>query len=567
MPKLRAALEAVRERGCGKLVFEPGCYHFYPDAAHEKYLFVTNNDPGLKSIAFLLNDIADLEIDGNGAEFIFHGFLNPFALTGCLNILLRNFSIDFKRPFHSEGLITALGDGNVEVEFSEEFPFVVKNGQLRFTGAEEDTSIHEWRRLLEFDTLRRETAYMAEDFWSRWFIQEGLIPEDGTSNFFDSVDAVQNGPRSVRLSIPGFKAKPGNTLYFGPGHRLVPGMTLSDCRGIRIEDVTIHHCGGMGIVAQRTEDISLSRVTVAPRPGGARMVSVTADATHFANCSGSIRLTDCVFENQLDDATNIHGNYARIRQVLSSNVLEIETVHPQHHGFDVVRPCESVEFANAGGMVAKGQAMVRSFKRLNTRLGLVELEEPLPVGVEGGDVLASLSTASPEVTIRNCRIGNNRARGILLGSSGKTVVENNRFHTPGAAILFEGDGRYWFERAAVRDVTIRGNLFENCRYGVWGNGTIESSPNIDPTLREGNACHRNIRIEGNTFRVFDDTPLLHMNCVEGVIFRGNSVEKTSDYQFALSGTADLHPISTSNQPSFTPGPVSGRRRGSRASGG
>lgn len=535
MPDLREALDGVREKGRGSLIFEPGRYDFYPAAAYEKHLFVSNNDPGLKSIAFLLDDITDLEINGNGVEFIFHGYLNPFVLSGCRNVVLRNFSIDFQRPFHSEGVITALGEGSVEVEFSDEFPFVVANGRLRFTGAEGDSSIHEWRRLLEFDTVRRETAFMAEDYWSHWFIEEGLIPDDGTGNFFGVVEAVQTGFRRVRLAIPGFKAKLGNTLYFGPGHRLVPGITLSDCNGVRLEDVSVHHCGGMGIVAQRTEEISLNRVTVAPKPGGDRIVSVTADATHFANCSGSIRLTDCVFENQLDDATNIHANYARVRRLLSPQQIEIETVHPQHHGFDVVRPGELVEFATAGGMVAIGQGVARLVKRLNTRLSLVELEESLPADLNVGDVVASLSTASPEVTIRNCRIGNNRARGILLGSSGKTVVENNRFHTPGAAVLFEGDGRYWFERAAVRDVMIRGNVFDNCNFGVWGNGTIESSPNIDPTLREGNACHRNIRFEGNTFRVFDDTPLLHLRCVEEVNFHSNILEKTSDYPCGRSG--------------------------------
>ena len=91
------------------------------------------------------------------------------------------------------------------------------------------------------------------------------------------------------------------------------------------------------------------------------------------------------------------------------------------------------------------------------------------------------------------------------------------------------------ERAAVRDVTIRNNLFENCNFGVWGNGTVESSPNIDPTLREGNACHRNIQIEGNTFRVFDGTPLLHLTCVDKVNFHSNILQNTSDYPCGRSG--------------------------------
>ncbi len=67
-----------------------------------------------------------------------------------------------------------------------------------------------------------------------------------------------------------------------------------------------------------------------------------------------------------------------------------------------------------------------------------------------GDLITR--TCYPEVLIRNCRMGNNRARGLCSGSRKKTVVEGCYFHTPGAAILFEGDGYYWYEQAGVRDV-------------------------------------------------------------------------------------------------------------------
>ena len=67
-----------------------------------------------------------------------------------------------------------------------------------------------------------------------------------------------------------------------------------------------------------------------------------------------------------------------------------------------------------------------------------------------------------------------KARGLLLGSRGRIVVEDNYFHIAGAAILFEGDANYWFEQSGVRDVVIRGNLFENGNYGCpsWGAACI-----------------------------------------------------------------------------------------------
>lgn len=107
-----------------------------------------------------------------------------------------------------------------------------------------------------------------------------------------------------------------------------------------------------------------------------------------------------------------------------------------------------------------------------------------------GDLITR--TCYPEVLIRNCRMGNNRARGLLLGSRKKTVVEGCYFHTPGAAILFEGDGYYWYEQAGVRDVEIRNCVFDNCLYGAatWGDAIIATGngPKHD---RERSRYHRN----------------------------------------------------------------------------
>lgn len=44
------------------------------------------------------------------------------------------------------------------------------------------------------------------------------------------------------------------------------------------------------------------------------MISITADATHYVNCGGYIRMIDCTFENQKDDATNIHGLYMAVER-------------------------------------------------------------------------------------------------------------------------------------------------------------------------------------------------------------------------------------------------------------
>lgn len=109
------------------------------------------------------------------------------------------------------------------------------------------------------------------------------------------------------------------------------------------------------------------------------------------------------------------------------------------------------------------------------------------------------------------------------------VVEGNTFHTPGAAILFEGDSRFWFEQAGVRDVVIRGNTFDNCNFGVWGTGCIQVGSGIADEFRRTSRYNRNIRIENNLFRHFSNLPLLSMYSVDGLTFTNNRLERTTAY--------------------------------------
>ncbi|GEM_PF-3386972 len=80
----------------------------------------------------------------------------------------RGFSVDFDRPFHSEGQVIDASKDSVDVEFSGEFPWDVRNGVLVFTNGQKPAGasasagggelLYPYGSLLEFDPTRRETA-------------------------------------------------------------------------------------------------------------------------------------------------------------------------------------------------------------------------------------------------------------------------------------------------------------------------------------------------------------------------------------------------------------------------
>ena len=506
-PIVMAAIDFCRRNRVDKLIFPKAKYNFRKEFAVEKYLYISNNDEGLKRIVFDLSEITDFEIDANGSEFIFNGFLCPFLLENSKNIVLKNFSIDYTRTFHSEGKIVAVGDKYIDLEISKEYPYQLDNNILIFKDNEGEK--YPWANLLEFDAKKRETAQYAKDYYR-----------------YSNVSFTQLQSGRVRLQSD-IKGTIGNVLTFGPSHRLVPAVTISDSKDIKISGISIYHSGGMGIIAQRSGNIFLQDVKVTPAPSKDRIVSCTADATHFSGCYGQIELKNCLFENQKDDATNIHGVYVRLEKFLSDSKIIVRLIHPQQFGDGFIRPNDRVEFVDPKSLKTKSYSSVKSILKINKEQMVVEFDAPLDKTLRSGDALAQINQF-PSVLIKGCTIRNNRARGILLGSRGKIVVDSNYFHTPGSAILFEGDASHWYEQAGVRNVEIKNNVFDNCNFGVWGKACIQVGSGIVAENRDSNNYNQNVVLKNNLFRIFDPR-ILNVYAIDGLVFDDNKIEKTVEY--------------------------------------
>jgi hypothetical protein len=118
--------------------------------------------------------------------------------------------------------------------------------------------------------------------------------------------------------------------------------------------------------------------------------------------------------------------------------------------------------------------------------------------------------------------------------------------------LFEGDARFWFEQAGVRDVVIRGNTFDNCNYGVWGKACIDVKSGIADEFKATSRYNRNITIENNLFRVFSPLPLLCVYSVDGLTFHNNRLERTQDYPTGNTKPEPMFDITNSDNVKVEP---------------
>ena len=125
----------------------------------------------------------------------------------------------------------------------------------------------------------------------------------------------------------------------------------------------------------------------------------------------------------------------------------------------------------------------------------------------------------------------NRARGVLISTPGKVLIEDNTFESSGSPILIAGDANQWFESGAVKDVVIRRNNFTDaCLTSMYQfcEALISIEPEI-PTLNPAKPFHRNITITENTFHPFD-YPVLYAKSTQSISFTKNKITRSHRFK-------------------------------------
>lgn len=513
--KLMAKLEG--ERGI-VLRMEPGEYHFYPKPPLRK-MHISNHDAcdGLAA-AFVLRRLTDFELDGGGSRWIFHTGMLPLSVENCCGVSLKNFSMDYFRPVYSQGEILEVSRQSMVVRIDpEKYPWYVKDNRLIFRGENFANAVH---LCLEMNAKTQAPACGTEDLY---FCTEKQKVGRHPVFHVRSEDVVQIDLKGEECFFAG--SRPGNLLVFRHHPRTAPAVYAVDSKDVGCEDIRIHHAPGMGFLAERCENISLHRMQVLPRRETGRCFSVAADAAHFVNCSGRIRLQDCRFENQMDDGVNVHGIYAVVCRRLDARRLQLGWGHVMQEGVPFAKERDELALMKADSLKPFWQGKVRSFRMDEEGKMEVEMEDDLP-SLPAGRLVAENMTDSPAVFLENCMFRGNRARGVLL-TCRKALVERCLFETSGAAVYLEGEARYWYESGAAGELTFKNNRFVNCSYiPEWGDAPIVACPKVKGG--RGLFFHGCITLEENEFFCFDER-LLKLRRVGEIRMRDNRYISTGVY--------------------------------------
>lgn len=512
-PAVRAALDGVESREV-TLFFEPGRYEFRGDYAHEAYLAITNHDNGSKRIIFPFDRFDSVKIEGNGAEFIFHGRVLPFLFKGCGKVEMSGLTIDWAIPFYFQAKVQGVNatDGWIDLSpFEEGFSWSVRNGRLDFPDVD-GFSYGSLGETLAFDPVNRRVAHGEWD-----------IHLDTTR-----VDKRPGGELRVHVRLPHYPA--AGTVIVAKGkmgeNRYAPAIYGIQSSNIRIEGVTVHHALGMGFLFERCDTITLTGGGAYVRPGSNRMVSLLADATHFCNCKGQVLVENSRFEHMLDDGTNVHGAYVVVDKVLGSRQVRTRLMHFQQLGYLFADPGDEVWLIRAPDPGRATARTVKAYERLNERFSIITFEDPIDDILRPGDLLEN-KTWNPFFTMRGCTIKDHRARGIVLKTPLPIVIEDNDISSMMSAVFLRGESKFWFESGSVQDVLIKNNRFEYCAYSGMEHAVLKVSPRLGNDFDQNRAFDRNIRFVGNRIRTFGNR-MVWADRVAGLQILNNTLIQTGD---------------------------------------
>lgn len=513
------ALLYCKENNEDSLVFDKGEYHIYAEKACEGVFSMSNHtDPGYKRCCFLIDSFEDFTIDGNGSEFIFEDIMTPVIVNNSKNITVKNFEFTSLKTLSAQFDVVNDGDGFIDMKPTHGTTYV-HGGDL-----------YEGEFFGENQKLRYIDIHDADGKISEGPSEFFMAQIEGHKDRMVFNDLHDGTYRASNFPVP---IRSGQKIVMGSRTRRCAVIFLNNSENTKIKNVTVYQGIGMGVIAQNCNNVDVDSFNTRCRNG--RCFSINADGTHFVHCKGDITLRNCYFEGQLDDALNIHSIYLKIIDKTQNSIL-LKEVHTEQTGIDIVSEGSVLQTSDPETLLPNGEYHVTGVRRINLQTMEVFIKEDISE-IRIGDVADEISWI-PDVLFENCTVINNRARGMLLASAGKITIRKNLFLTPGPAIKFESDGKFWYESGGTKDVLITGNTFDNCKYSGWGDSVIVVTPR--EKTEEGRYYHKKISVVDNEFKNCKGY-LASIDNTETFIFKGNHI---SEQEFDLYRTSHCENVDT-----------------------
>lgn len=538
--------------------FPRGDYQIYPEDTAKRELYVSNTtganqDVAVKNVAMLIEGMDDVIVAGHGSLVTFDGKQSQFAVIDSTDVTITGFGFDWYAPTTLDMTVVDTGvsddghgyrdirlpvgvnydiNGNTATFYGEASP---ATGEPYWTFAPADTHAG-WNQIRELASGH--TRRSALPIW------------DGSRD----VTELEQGLLRITYSGDAAPSDAGNVYEMRHTLRDHPGALIWQSERTAVDQVEFHYLHGFGIVGQLSEDVTFNRVTMAAKPGTWRQSASFADFIQMSSVAGTVQITNSLFDNPHDDPFNIHGTYVQVVGIDRENrQVKLRYMHPETAGFPQFYTGDTLQFVQKSTMLPAGSATVTAVDGPtgtdhghDLRTMTATLDGELPEALAVGQYVAENLTYTPDVYIAGNTFRSVPTRGILVTTPGEVVIERNHFDQMNmASIYISADAASWYESGAVRDVTIRHNIFDR------------PSPNwpviyVQPTNSEtvpGRTVHSGIAIAENRFSLLPGGSLVGAKSVTDLAFTNNLVQHwaptvpvtdvSGEALFSFTGSAEV----------------------------
>ena len=437
-----AAIQYLREHPGTTLTVEPGIYQLTDEQAkaaqyavmsgawgenpqnvmfHPKYRYTKGID---------LSGVRNCRIQAYGVTLMVDGFMEPISVTDCEDVELCGLTVDHLRKPYSKGVITTLSAPNTD--------------GIRFATVRLDDACP----IMEGTPLG--LRHVLYDVESDCVIRTKI-------KHVRYIDPLQ-----ISLQLEDTAAvREGLEFYTLHTFHSRPAILIENSKNIHLTDMTIHSQPGMGVVGNRSENITLTRLSVIPSAG--EHWSTNTDATHFTSIKGLLRYDGCRFDGQGDDSVNVHAYFQDViqKETPRSCIIQEKTPSGTHaQTLDYPDVGDILELTERDTLTVVGQyRVVQTEPMPDVWCCRVILDHDLPEDT-APYILADV-TRLPRIELVNCYAEKHFARGFLIKSR-DVLIEGNVFRDIPLAGIEIAAETHWYEGVSPANVTVRRNRFINC---------------------------------------------------------------------------------------------------------
>ncbi len=473
---LNKAIAHAKKEGAAKLVLKKGVYH-------------VNENVSVK-----FDGMKDFEFDGGGSTFVyFKTSAANMMVSNCERTLIGNFNWDWEWEKDPLASIVEVAEVNAEAEK----PYI----DLKFTEYDNFPRKDVRVTLLSCYDPKTKSVGIEGGFTMGFEFNKGTNKPETEWLSGNVLRVYMTKDKAVKYAT---KQLYRMQHYYYDMH----GMIMESNTHLTLKDINIYSCAGHAMVVKGAQQYwQFLNVNIeAPEGAPRRAITCTADHCHIANSKGFFKMENCRFSLGADDCLNIHdcSGFAR-----KTGDFTLQTQNAKN--LDAYKIGDKLELRQGDYSPSGYTGTIEKVDTLDGKAGVhvITFAEKLPEQKSDGFIMFNHKYNSNNVILRNCRFGNNRARGVLILGRDVTIENCVFFHSEMGAIKIETGYTFntWSEGFGVDNVVIRNNVFESSNpldvknFGrsrdIYMGTYMRTDPSEEQTMYP---ILKNILIEKNTFK-------------------------------------------------------------------